>query len=180
MMRNTQEHWGWPARLLHWSMAALILFQISLGVVAVSLSLSPAKLELFIWHKSLGMLLLLLVLVRLLWRAANPQPALPPHIPRWQRIASRGSDGLLYLCMLALPLSGWVINSAANVPLRVFGWFPLPAIVAPDRGLAEAMKALHGTVVIVLVVVLAVHVGAALHHHYRRRDNVLRRMLRGR
>lgn len=178
-LRNGPTSWGAVACLLHWGMALLLLVQIALGVLAVSWHLSPAKINLFIWHKSLGVLILVLALARLSWRFLNPVPVLPSGTPPWQRLASRVSHGALYVCMLALPVTGWVINSAANVPLRVFWLFPLPSITAPDRALAETMKLVHGGLVVLFLAVLAVHILAALHHHFFRRDDVLARMLPG-
>ncbi len=179
MLRNTETTWGSAARLLHWGMAILILAQIVLGLVAIGWRLSPTKLNLFIWHKSLGILLLALVALRLLWRLANPVPRLPADTPGWERFAAWASHALLYICMLGLPVSGWIINSAANVPLRVFWLFPLPAITAPDKALADAFKLIHLGLVITLSVVLAIHVVAALRHHFIKQTDILKRMLPG-
>lgn len=180
MLRNTVDSWGAVAKLLHWFMALLLLMQLVLGVLAVVWPLSPAKLNLFIWHKSLGLALLLLVSIRLLWRWSNPVPGLPPAIPNWQRQASRVSHLLLYFCLIALPLTGWVMNSASNIPLKVFWLFRLPDITAPDKAMAQMMKDVHLGLVVLFVLLLAVHVLAALHHHFVRRDEVLARMLPGR
>src|SRR6266446_1909482 len=106
MLRNTADSWGAPAKLFHWLMAALILAQIALGVMAASWRVSPAKLELFFWHKSTGMLILAL---RLLWRLANPAPELPAGMAAWERTAARLGDVLLYVLMVALPVTGWIV-----------------------------------------------------------------------
>lgn len=179
-LRNTERSWGAPARWLHWLTAVLIAVQIALGVMAVSWRLSPTKLELFVWHKSLGLVVLLLVLVRLGVRVAGPTPRLPADTPRWERLAAHASHFLLYALMLALPLSGWVINSAANVPLRVFGLFPLPHITAPDEALADAAAQVHVGLVTALALLIVTHAAAALRHHYGKRNDVLVRMLSGR
>jgi cytochrome b561 len=165
------------SQLLHWLVALLILAQIPLGLAAVGWHLSPTKLSLFVWHKSVGMLVLVLVLWRLVWRAANATPALPEGMPRWERLAARASHVLLYVLMLALPLTGWVINSAANVPVRLFWLIPLPDITGPGRGLQEAATAAHVALFIALAALVALHVGAALRHHYLKQDDVLQRML---
>lgn len=177
MLRNTDNAWGTGARLLHWIMAAMIVLQCTLGWLAVSWKLSPTKISLFVWHKSLGVLLLLLVLVRLGWRLGNPTPALPPQ-PAWEHTAARISHVLLYTVMVAMPLSGWIINSAANIPFRVFGWFPLPDLTAPDKALASTMKAVHFGFFMALAILLAIHIAAALRHHFFLRNDVLRRMWR--
>jgi len=164
--------------VLHWLFAALLVLQCVLGWMAVSWKLSPTKINLFVSHKSLGLLLLALVAVRLAWRASNPVPELPATTPAWERTVARLSHGLLYAVLFALPLTGWIINSAANVPFRVFGWFPLPALTAPDKALATLMKTVHLSLFLALALVVAAHIVAALHHHFARQDNVLRRMLR--
>src|SRR5713226_1680706 len=158
-------------------MAALILAQIALGVMAASWRVSPTKLELFFWHKSTGMLILALVALRLLWRLANPTPALPSGIAAWERAAARLSHLLLYVLMIALPVTGWIVSSASNVPFRIFWLIPLPAITAPDKAVADLFSAVHGSLVILLALVVLAHAGAALRHHYVKRDTVLRRML---
>src|SRR5712664_2008591 len=106
MLRNDADSWGAPAKLFHWVIAALILAQIALGLMAASWRLSPTKLELFFWHKSTGMLILALVALRLLWRLANPTPALPAGMAAWERTAARLGDVLLYVLMVALPVTG--------------------------------------------------------------------------
>src|SRR5438094_4810891 len=140
MLRNASDSWGAPAKLFHWVMAALILAQIALGLMAANWRLSPTKLELFFWHKSTGMLILALVALRLLWRLANPVPELPAGMAAWERAAARLSNLLLYALMIALPVTGWIVNSASNVPFRIFWLIPLPAIVAPDEPTAEDRK----------------------------------------
>src|SRR5260221_1583123 len=133
MLRNTADSWRAPAKLFHWVMAALILAQIALGLMAASWRVSPTKLELFFWHKSTGMLILALVALRLLWRLANPTPALPTGMAAWERAAARLSHRLLYALMIALPVTGRIVNSPSNVPVRVFWLIPLPPILAPHK-----------------------------------------------
>ncbi|HJY75826.1 MAG TPA: cytochrome b [Burkholderiales bacterium] len=177
MLANTAESWGAPAKFFHWTVALLILIQIALGITATAWRLSPLKLELFVWHKSTGVLILLLMLARLAWRLANRSPALPAQTPPWERTAAHASHAALYALALGLPLSGWVINSAAGVPFSVFWLVPLPAIVAPDERLEELAKLAHFSLLVALCLVLAVHIGAALRHHFVKRNDVLLRML---
>lgn len=177
MLRNTEHSWGAVAKFLHWSIAILILAQFALGWMAVTWRLSPTKLNLFVWHKSIGLLVLLLVILRILWRFANPTPSLPADMPRAERFGAHAAHLALYGLIIALPVSGWIINSAAKIPFRVFWWFPLPAIVAPDKALAELAKQIHFGLFIALAAVLVLHVGAALRHHFVKRTDVLTRML---
>jgi cytochrome b561 len=177
MLRNDDDSWGAPAKLLHWVMAALIFAQIALGLAAVGWRLSPTKLDLFVWHKSTGMLILALLALRLLWRLSNRVPELPREMAAWERWGAHLSHFLLYVLMIALPLTGWVISSASNVPFRIFWQIPLPAITAPDKAVADAFATVHGWLVTLLAIVLFAHIGAALRHHYVKRNTVLTRML---
>jgi cytochrome b561 len=177
-MRNSRQHWGAPARGLHWLMALLILVQWVLGRVGHEMARSPAKLDVLVWHKSIGIALLLVVAARLAWRLANPTPEHPPSTPRWETRAAALGHAALYLLMFAIPLSGWLMNSAKNIPFRVFWLLPWPNVVPPNEALGEAAEELHEALAVALVLVLLVHVAAALRHHFILRDDVLRRMLR--
>src|SRR5215510_13946174 len=119
MIRNTADTWGGIARLFHWLMAMLILVQVVLGWVAVSLRLSPLKLNLFVWHKSIGIVILALALARILWRVTNVTPGLPEGTPAWERHAARWNHVLLYLVLIVMPITGWIVNSAAGIPFRI-------------------------------------------------------------
>ena len=178
--RNSRTSWGVVSVVIHWLFAVLLLLQCVLGWMAVSWKLSPTKINLFVWHKSLGLLLLTLIAVRLAWRASNPVPELPVTTPAWERTAARLSHGLLYALLFVLPLTGWIINSAANIPFRIFWQIPLPAIVSPDKALADATARVHLVLFGVLALLLTLHVAAALRHHFVKRNAVLTRMLPGR
>lgn len=175
-IRDTRERWGLVSILIHWLTVLAILFMGGLGLYMTSLPIGAQKVELYALHKSLGISLLALVLFRLLWRLIHPRPALPP-MPRWQRIAAHASHGLLYLLLIAIPLSGWVMNSAANFPLVWFGLIELPAIAAPDPGLRALAGEVHEALYWLLLLIALVHASAALKHHLLDRDHVLRNML---
>lgn len=170
------DRWGGAVRFFHWTVAALVLVQLPLGWAAVAWRMSPLKLDLFVWHKSIGLVVLVTMVMRLLWRIVDARRP-PPRGPAWSRRAASTVHAALYGVLFALPLSGWIINSAANVPFRIFRVVPLPAIVAPDKALADAASRAHLLLLVVLVALLAVHVGAALWHQRVRRDDVLARML---
>jgi cytochrome b561 len=176
---NTTACWGVPAKFLHWTIALLLLLQIPLGWAAVSWRLSPMKLDLYVWHKSAGMLILVLMLVRIAWRWVNVAPSLPAEMPPIERLAARWSHVLLYVLLILMPITGWVINSAAKIPFRIFWLIPLPAIVAPDKALADGTARVHLALFIALSLLLVIHVGAALRHHFVKHNTVLTRMLPG-
>jgi cytochrome b561 len=160
-------------------MALLMLAQLLLGWVAAEMDRSPLKIDVMTAHKSLGITLLLLLAMRLLWRATHAAPLPPEGSKPWQVRAAASSHLALYLLMIALPLSGWLSASTSIVPWKLWWLIPLPEIGAPDPQLHEIAMELHEGLVWGLLVVLAVHVGAALWHHFVHRDEVLSRMLRG-
>ena len=112
MLRNTRARWGALSQLFHWLIAALIGVQIALGLIGTELPLSMTKLATLARHKSLGITLLALMLVRLAWRALNPTPALPDTLKPHERVLARITHTGLYVLVIALPLTGWIMSSA--------------------------------------------------------------------
>ncbi len=176
-LRNDSSNWGVMAKTFHWSIATLIFVQLALGWLAVAWPLTPTKLYLFIWHKSIGIVILVLVVLRLAWRLFNPRPVFPASMPPWERAAAETVHALLYAVLIVLPLSGWLLNSAAGVPFRVFGWLRLPALVAPSRPLTGTLIGVHIVLGWALISLLIIHILAAIRHHWVRRDVTLKRML---
>lgn len=172
-----EPSWSSIAKFLHWLVALLIFTQFALGWLAVTWRMSPAKLDLFIWHKSTGMLILVLVVLRLVWRGVAPAPPLPAPMPRWERAVAHASHALLYLVMLGMPLTGWIVSSASGVPFKMFRRIPLPPIVGADKHIADLASLAHFSLGVLLAALLVVHIAAALRHHFIQRDNVLLRML---
>lgn len=188
-LANTAETWGWGARLLHWVLAALILFQLGLGVRMTYFTADLlARFNLTQMHKSWGSVIFALALLRLGWRLANrASPGPPAGTPAWQVHAAGISHALLYLLMLALPLSGWVSAAASptqdllGIDNMVFTWFALPDPWVPGvKSLADAAAAFHSLAALLLAGLLGLHVAAALKHRLIDRDNVLARMTFGR
>ena len=177
--RNTPERWGWVARTLHWLTAIAVIGLIVVGLWMDEMRTSPEKVKIFALHKSVGITVLALLVVRLLWRLVDKRPPYPPRMPGWQRVASEISHGLLYLMLFIQPLSGWLYNSASNFPLRWFNLFTLPALSGPDRELKRLAHDIHETGWIIIAVLLSIHVAAALKHHFIDRDITLARMLPG-
>jgi len=177
MISNESKNWHPAIKLLHWLMAILVFSQFALGWLAKSWPLSPTKLDLFVWHKSIGMLILALALIRIAIRLSCGSPKSPAGFARWEVWSAQGNQFLLYALMLAMPVSGWIINSAANMPFRVFWWFELPDLVNADKGLAETAELWHMRLFVVLTVLVLIHAGAALNHHFRKRNAILVNML---
>ncbi len=165
------------AKVLHWLMALLIVGLFALGQYMSDLSMSPRKLQLYSWHKWIGVTAFLLLLVRMGWRLTHQPPALPTQMPPLLRFASHISHGALYLLMLAIPLSGWLMSSAKGYQTVWFGVLPIPDLLGKDKQLGDALAEVHGALSSVLALVVLIHVAAALKHHFIDRDDVLRRIL---
>lgn len=192
-LRNTTASWGWLARLLHWSMGILILGLLGVGLYMVEVLGDDSnslmeRYSLTQTHKSWGFVAFILGLARIGWRWANPTPALPEASTLVKTLA-HGGHFALYACMIAMPISGWLMASAspyndpdAYFPVRnmVFGLFELPdPYPKGDEALTKLLGRIHFYTGMALIVILLGHVGAALKHHFIDRDNVLRRMIRG-
>jgi cytochrome b561 len=177
VLRNTDHSWGVVSKGLHWLLAIMILGQFVLGMVAEEAQVSPRKLDLFVWHKSLGLTILLLVALRIAWRLANRPPGPVPGIARWEHRAARTGHALLYLLLLAVPLSGWWISDTSRIPFKAFWLVPMPDLLAADRDMSQLAATVHGILVTALLVLVAVHVLAALRHHFVLHNDTLRRML---
>jgi cytochrome b561 len=176
-LTNTTRRWGAVAQLLHWLIVALIIVQVTLAAMANELPPGMKKLALLARHKSFGITILMLAILRLAWRWFNPTPELPPTLKSWEQTVARVTHFLLYALLFALPLSGWTMSSARGFPVSWFGVFQLPDLVPKNRPLYDALVATHEALAWTLGAVVALHVAAALKHHFMLRDDVLRRML---
>lgn len=175
--KNDATRWGDISQLLHWLVVALILLQGPLGLLMANMPNSPDKIRAYALHKSIGLTVLALAALRLAWRLHVQAPAPVPGTPPWQERAARISHALLYALLFAIPLSGWLFNSASGYPLQWFKLFNLPAIAGSSEALADLASQVHVVGFWLLVLLVAAHAGAALYHHFVQRDDTLRRML---
>ncbi len=176
-LHNTAQAYGWMTKLLHWTMALLIIGMLGLGLYMVRLPISALKLKLYGWHKECGVLVLMLVMIRLFWRWRNIQPPFPAHMPTWQKWAASSVHIAFYLLMFAMPLSGWLLSSAAGLPVSFFGWFVLPDLISANEAARAILTQVHHWLGYAFIVAIFAHVGAALQHHFIDKDDILRRML---
>ncbi|TDU00655.1 MULTISPECIES: cytochrome b [Azorhizobium] len=177
-MRSERRRWSLPLRLLHWAMAALILGLLVLGWVMTHVRTDlGTTFAWYLWHKSFGFAVLVLVAARIATRLLSPAPreAMPPG---WQRRAAHLAHGLLYLLMVAVPVAGWMMASASplHLPTRPFNLFTLPDLVAPNAALFRQLELVHATLAYSLLGLVVLHVAAALKHRFLDRDGVLARM----
>ncbi|MFC5436927.1 cytochrome b [Rhodanobacter umsongensis] len=175
-LRSNDRQWGSVAKFFHWVIALAILGNGTFGLL-MDLAHSPMqKINWLALHKSIGLTVLTLVLLRVLWRWRDGRPR-EAAAPRWQQRAARAAHGVLYVLIVALPLSGWWFNSISGKPLQWFKQFNLPALAAKNDALRDFAHGVHEYLFWFLLLVLVAHVGAALKHHVFDNDNVLRRML---
>lgn len=164
------------ARILHWTVAVLVIGQISVGISLGFMADGPTKNQVYDLHKSTGILILALMLCRLVWRLTHPAPAHGPQIERWQVGVSHAVHWTLYLILLVMPILGWVGSNAFGAAVPVYGLFTMPTIVGEDKPFAEQVLAVHAVLGFVAAALIVLHVSAALYHALIRRDGVLQRM----
>ena len=174
--RNTKSSWGSLSKTLHWLVVLLIINQWWIAERAEELK-GLEKLQALAWHKSFGITILMLAIIRLAWRWMNPVPDLTAETKPWERVLARVSHVLLYALIFAMPLTGWAMSSARNFPVSWFKLFQLPDLVAPAEQTFRRMQDLHHLLFDVLVVIALLHVAGALKHHFIDRNDVLKRML---
>ena len=164
------------AKSLHWLMAVLLIGLLALGFYMHDLPLSPEKLKLYAWHKWAGVSAFLLVLVRLAWRIGHPPPALPASMSRPMQLAAHAGHGLLYVLMIAIPLTGWLMSSAKGFQTVWFGVLPIPDLLGKDKETCELLALVHKSLNLLFIAAILGHVGAALKHHFIDKDGLLDRM----
>ncbi len=179
-LKNTDQRWGAVSQLLHWTVVVLIVGLATVGLLMTEMPNTPRKIEIYALHKSFGLTVLALATVRLAWRLYAGAPAPVPGTPRWQARVASVTHALLYGLLFAMPLTGWLFNSAAGYPLQFFGLFNLPALADRNEALREIALSLHEAGFWVLLALVVLHVGAAFYHHLFLDDATLRRMLPGR
>jgi cytochrome b561 len=164
------------AKALHWTVALLVLGLLAIGLWMVGLPLGLPKLQAYAWHKWIGLTVLVLTVLRLLWRWRSPPPPLPPTIARWELALAPLAHWTLLALLIAMPVTGWLMSSAAGVAVVWFGVLPLPDLVPRDQQLFAALRTTHHILSRVLMVTIALHLAAVLRHDVLRRDGIFRRM----
>ena len=169
--RNTARRYGWFGQALHWLVVA--------GIIAAYFTAEAGDGDaLLALHRTVGITILALALLRVGWRLSNRPPELPASMARWQRTTARAAHVLLYTLLFLVPVTGWLLSGAEGGPVIVFGQLELPAL--PAAADPDLLEDFHETLFNALVAVAVVHAAAALKHHFWDRDGVLRSMLPGR
>lgn len=176
---NHESGYGLLAIVIHWLMALVVIGMFGVGLWMTDLTyyddwyrIAPH------WHKSVGVLLFGCWLLRLVWRFSNPRPRPLDSHSAWEKSVARIAHGLLYLLMLLVIISGYMISTADGRSLDVFDWFAIPAWTTNIENQEDLAGAVHFYLACVLVGLAGIHAGAALKHHFVDKDNTLRRMLK--
>jgi cytochrome b561 len=167
------------ARVLHWITALFILLMIPLGVIIANGWGGSQKDWLYELHRSLGAVLIPILVVRLFYRLANPPLPLPHDIPAMQQRAANMTHWSLYALLIAEPFLGWAATSAYPAAVTVFGWFKLPSIWPVNSALSELLFSVHRWIAFAIAFLVVAHIAAALYHHFVRKDRMLMRMVTG-
>ncbi len=170
---------GYPAtsKLLHWLVAACVLMTAPVAIAMGKVGEGPLQNTLYNFHKSLGILIFILMALRLINRLAVGAPIADPGIEPWQKAVSAAVHTSFYVLLIAMPIVGYIANSAFGAPAPFFGLFDLPPIIGKNEALSDQLFAIHRWAGFLVIILVGMHIGAALFHHFIRRDDVLRRML---
>jgi cytochrome b561 len=178
---STKRQWGYVTQTLHCLIAVLVFSMIAAGLYAGSVDINTPVGETRYFavidvHKSLGMLLIALVLFRIVWRLSERTPALPPDVPIWEIVPGRASQLLIYAGLIAIPVAGFLWATAYGEPIRFFG-IKLPTIVHVRDGQATQAHHFHIIAAFILLGIVGLHLAGALKNHFVSRNDVLRKML---
>jgi cytochrome b561 len=174
---NRTDHYPATSKLLHWLIAICVLTTAPVAIAMTRIGDGANKDMLYNFHKSLGVLILVLMLLRLANRLIAGAPVADPGIEPWQKAASATVHTTFYVLLIAMPVVGYIANSAFGASTPFFGLFTLPAIIGQNEALATPLFTLHRWVGYLLILLVLTHVSAALYHHFVRGDHVLQRML---
>ena len=175
--QSSPTRYGAVAQAFHWLIAALVATQFTLAYLADDLPIGAHKLALLARHKSFGMTVLMLAILRLLWRLKNPPPELPDHMTPLERKLARATHIAFYVLLFAMPMTGWLMSSAKNYSVSWFGLFTWPNLIPQNETAFTILRNTHDLMSWALFVIAVLHILAALKHHFWNKDDVLLRML---
>jgi cytochrome b561 len=180
-LKSGEQHWGSLAKFFHWTIVLLIILQGTVGLIMVDLPKKPSIIPVYTFHKSVGLTIFALAVLRLAWRALDPHPDKPAGTPHWQALGARSGHALLYILLFAVPLSGWWFDSVSALrPLYWFGLIEIPHLTDPDKAMKDFASQTHAVLFWLLVAVAVGHAAMAFIHQFVNRDGTLARMLPGR
>ncbi len=175
-IRNTSTQYGSVSKFFHWLIFILVFVLILVGFFWESAG--AMKGTVINVHKLTGLTVLALVILRVLWTLSNPKPKIPNARP-WEKIIEHVIHGFIYIALMGMPISGWIMVTSAGRPPHLLGYtLPMPG-VAVDKEWAYLAGYVHFILACVLMGLVGLHILAALKHHFINHDNILKRMLPG-
>ncbi len=180
MLKNTKNSWGSVSRGFHWGLGTLIIGMLGYGYWMNHFTARPDRFFHRSIHADIGYIVLLLLVLRIIWRLFNPSPALPVGTPMWERALARINQGLLYLVTFVVAMLGWA-HSGAHTPdySNWFGLFRVPQFTSPDKAAARFYEDNHILGAYILMGLVALHILAALYHHVVKGDKVMSGIIDG-
>lgn len=176
--RNSPEKYGAVSKAFHWLTSLTVIALLCVGLYMTNAGKSASLFSLYDLHKSFGICVLTATFLRVLWHVYSKKPALVDSMKPWEKLAANAGHLFLYVCLFGMPLSGWLMSSAYGRSVKVFGFGPLPDLVAKDEsGLAPKLSGVHEYLAWALIAMILLHAGAALKHHFIDKDVTLKRML---
>ncbi len=176
-LKNSETRYGTITKTFHWVMALLVIMMLVMGLVMGGIENTKDKIWVYGLHKSLGTTILALAVLRIVWHIVSRRPPLVAGLKKIEIFAAHAMHVFLYVSMLGMPLSGWLMSSAAGRSVSFFGLFNLPDFIQPDQGLREVFGTIHEYLGYTLIICIALHAAAALKHHFINKDATLKRML---
>lgn len=181
MLQNTHDRYGFLSKFLHWVMAAMIVALIAVGYYMTGLDKEdPGRINIYNMHKAVGALTLMLLILRIVWLRLSPAPELPGVFSDKEKRVTKGMQSLLYLLMVLVPVSGYVMSTAAGYPVSFFGLFDMPVLLEKNKPLADFAHEAHGLMAYATLAFVALHMAGAVKHRLLSRGSdadVLQRML---
>jgi len=179
MLKNTNKSYGLVAKSFHWLLFMMLAFSVVAGNIMASMPDTPEKYEAAGLHKSFGLIILLLVLLRLVWKILNTTPDDSKDSTPIQNLMAHVMHWALYVLMFAQPLSGILMSQSFGYPVKFFGGAAFPTLVDKNKEMAELFLSAHQTIWVGLALFVIAHAGAGIYHHVVLKDNILRRMAFG-
>lgn len=176
-LKNSPEKYGAVTKAFHWLTGITVICLLGIGLYMVRAEKGPALFQIYGLHKSFGILVLTATFFRVLWHVYSKKPSLVDGMAAWERAAAHAGHFFLYICMLGMPLSGWLMSSAFGRSVKFFGLVQLPDLVQPNPALAETLSDIHEYLAYALIGMIVLHAAAALKHHFISKDATLKRML---
>lgn len=176
MNKNTSTNYGPISKFFHWSMALIMIGLVLVGFYMSDLSYSPFKMDLYYFHKSFGLLILWMVGLRLIWKHLTTTPEKIKTHAKWEKLLAAFAHILLYVSMIGMPLSGWVMSSAGGHPVSFFG-IDMPTLIDKNKEIGGIAHNVHEYLGYVLTAAIALHAIGALKHHFMDKDETLVRMM---